>query len=96
MIEFKRKHIMNIIFSHVWFHPTFKINYIRMKVMTTLQKTNIRRLFDKWNMLILLFSFIVMSCDKDDEIKPHGNSQAIPIYNQAYSENFDPDNIDDI
>jgi len=67
-----------------------------MKVMTTLQKTNIRRLFDKWNMLILLFSFIVMSCDKDDEIKPHGNSQAIPIYNQAYSENFDPDNIDDI
>lgn len=67
-----------------------------MKVMMTLQKANHRRLFDKWNMLILLISFIVLSCDKDDAIKPHGNSQAIPIYNQAYSENFDPDNIDDI
>ena len=67
-----------------------------MKVMMTLQKANHRRLFDKWNMLILLISFIVLSCDKDDAIKPHGNSQAIPIYNQAYSENFDLDNIDDI
>ncbi len=31
MIEFKRKHVMNMIFNHVRFHPTIKINYIRMK-----------------------------------------------------------------
>jgi len=31
MIEFKRKHVMNLIINHVWFHPTFIINYIRMK-----------------------------------------------------------------
>ncbi len=28
MIEFKRKHVMNIIFNHVRFHPTFKIKLI--------------------------------------------------------------------
>ncbi len=43
-------------------------------------------------MPILLFSFTVM----DDAIKPHGNSQAVSIYNQTYSENIDPDHIDDI
>jgi len=38
MIEFKCKHIMNIIFNHVGFpclsgagYPTFKINYIQME-----------------------------------------------------------------
>ena len=38
MIEFKRKHVMNIIFNHMRFprlsgayYPTFKINYMRMK-----------------------------------------------------------------
>ncbi len=38
MIEFKREHVMNIIFNHVRFprlsgtgYPTIKINYIRMK-----------------------------------------------------------------
>ncbi|MBF0227589.1 MAG: endo alpha-1,4 polygalactosaminidase [Desulfobacterales bacterium] len=46
--------------------------------------------------LILMFIFLIGSCGTDDNIKPSGNSQAIPIYNQAYSENFDADNIDDI
>ncbi len=64
--------------------------------MKTSRKTEIRRLFDKWNALILFFGIIALSCEKDDEIKPRGNSQAVPVYNQAYSENFDPDNIDDI
>ncbi len=31
MIEFKRKHVINIIFNHVQFHPTIKIKYMRMK-----------------------------------------------------------------
>ena len=36
MIEPKRKHVMNIIINHVWFHPTFKINYMRMKTLKNL------------------------------------------------------------
>ena len=72
--------------------------HIKEWAKMTLQKTYFGRLFDKWYLPILLFSFIVISCDseKDDEVKPHGNSQAVPIYNQAYSENFEPDHIDDI
>jgi len=36
MIEFKHKHVMNIIFNHARFHPTIKINYIRMKKLNSL------------------------------------------------------------
>ena len=39
MVECKRKHVMNLIFNHVRFHPTIKINYIRMK-LTSIKYTN--------------------------------------------------------
>lgn len=54
------------------------------------------KLFGLSVIFIFVLSFITGSCKKDDEIKPHGNNQAKPIYNQAYSENYDPDNINDI
>jgi hypothetical protein len=37
-----------------------------------------------------------MACGKDDIVKPHGNDQAVPVYNQAYIENYEPDKIEDI
>ncbi|UKN02735.1 endo alpha-1,4 polygalactosaminidase [Paracrocinitomix mangrovi] len=43
-----------------------------------------------------LLGFANLSCKKDSEVKPEGNSQAIAVYNQAYCENYEADNIDDI
>ena len=48
-------------------------------------------------LIISLLGLIVQSCDPKEDIEtPNKNSQAIPIYNQAYSENYDADNIEDI
>jgi len=45
-------------------------------------------------------SFIILSfaCNKDNSsnIKPRGNENAFPVYNQAYQENYEEDKIDDI
>lgn len=44
----------------------------------------------------LILGLFIVACNKDDEIKPTGNDQAKPIYNQAYNENYNADNINDI
>lgn len=50
--------------------------------------------------LILIFGvFAFSACDDDDRPiieKPVGSKKAYPVYNQAYSENFDSDHIDGI
>ncbi len=40
----------------------------------------------------------ISSCNKDNnpDIKPRGNENAFAVYNQAYQENYEADNIDDI
>ncbi len=43
-----------------------------------------------------IFFLLITACNKDNKVKPRGNDQAKPIYNQAYSENYDADNINDI
>ena len=64
--------------------------------MTVAKMRKINKLWGMSKMLMLMFIFLVGSCKKDDDIKPSGNSQAIPVYNQAYTENYTADNIDDI
>ena len=45
---------------------------------------------------LLLFLTIILSCTTDEIDSPiiTINSNAIPVYNQAYNENFDTDSID--
>lgn len=51
----------------------------------------------KWSVVpVFIFGFLFGACKKDSAIKPTGNNQAKPVYNQAYSENHDPDTIEDI
>jgi hypothetical protein len=48
---------------------------------------------------ILIFLFIILfsvACQEDQELVPQGNEQARAVFNQAYSENYDADNINDI
>ncbi len=66
------------------------------KKLKKVKDNNLGRLMGLSIILFLLFGFLLLACNKDDEIKPRGNSQAIPIYNQAYIENYIADNIDDI
>lgn len=51
--------------------------------------------------LSFLFSLILISsCDKggdDPQVQPpHGDEQAVPVYNQAYQENYEADKVADI
>ena len=40
--------------------------------------------------------FLIACCKEKITVKPTGGSNAIPVYNQAYQENYDPDQISDI
>ena len=67
-----------------------------MNILIKAKKTDVGRLIGLSIIPILALNILFGGCKKDDEIKPRGNNQAIPIYNQAYNENYDADNIDDI
>ncbi len=48
-------------------------------------------------LFFLLFPvFIFSNCTGHDGPKPQGNEQAVPVYNEAYQENYEADKIDDI
>ncbi len=52
-----------------------------------------------FNLLFFVILFLsISSCRKDNnpDIKPGGNENAFAVYNQAYQENYEADNIDDI
>ena len=66
------------------------------KIVIRARKKEVVKLYELNIISIFILSLFIGGCEKDDEIKPHGNNQAIPIYNQAYNENYDADNIDDI
>ncbi len=44
--------------------------------------------------LFLIFIVIIVSCSNSDE--SNSSSNAVPVYNQAYQENFEEDKISDI
>lgn len=44
----------------------------------------------------LVVILTVMSCNKTDDTPPLSENNAVAVYNQAYAENFEPDNIPDI
>ncbi|MBE8607527.1 endo alpha-1,4 polygalactosaminidase [Vibrio sp. OPT10] len=51
--------------------------------------------------LILIFTLVGCAADNDSDVtentdQPIGSVLAIPVYNQAYNENYDSDQIDDI
>lgn len=43
---------------------------------------------------LIFIPFLVLSCKKDDTTPPMGGELSIPIYNHAYAENYEPDQID--
>ncbi|HHH54698.1 MAG TPA: hypothetical protein ENK91_13635, partial [Bacteroidetes bacterium] len=49
-------------------------------------------------LLASIFLISIISCNKDNDpdIKPRGDENAFPVYNQAYQENYEADKIDDI
>ncbi len=49
-------------------------------------------------LLASIFLISIISCNKDNDpdIKPRGDENAFPVYNQAYQENHEADKIDDI
>ncbi len=51
-----------------------------------------KRYFLSAALILLLGS----SCRSKEGEKPRGNEQAVPVYNQAYQENYEADKIDDI
>lgn len=67
-----------------------------MEVEQKSRNTDIGKLFGFSIVSILILSLFIGACNKDDKIKPQGNNQARPVYNQAYNENYNADNIDDI
>ena len=46
--------------------------------------------------VLLLYVFSLSSCSNNDKSTDTDTSKAIPVYNQAYQENFDKDKISDI
>jgi len=47
----------------------------------------------------ILLSMLILACAKEDNPdagKPRGSEKAIPVYNQAYQENYEADKISDI
>ena len=40
--------------------------------------------------------FVLLSCKKDDPVKPSGSNNTKAVYNHAYQENYENDKIDDI
>ncbi len=47
-----------------------------------------------FSVVLILSAFI--SCRSKEGDKPHGNEQAVPVYNQAYQENYEADKVEDI
>jgi len=52
----------------------------------------------KYLIISILIVLTTLACDKNDNSseKPHGSDKAIPVYNQAYQENFEADKISEI
>lgn len=50
----------------------------------------------KFSVLLLSLLFIFSNCNGTDGPKPQGNDQAVPVYNEAYQENYEADKIEDI
>ncbi len=51
--------------------------------------------------IVFCLGFIFLpACDKTDDVPmtptPHGDEQAVPVYNQAYQENYEEDKVADI